>query len=574
MASTVEQVKERLNIVDVISQYVKLTKAGRNYRGLSPFKKEKTPSFYVSPDKGMYYDFSSNQGGDIFTFVQTMEGVDFKGALKILAERAGVELRPEPQGARDAREREYALLEEATQFYETKLSENTDALDYLEGRGLTRATMRSFRLGYAPDGWTTVLDHLTSKKYTRAELERVGIIKQGDRGSYYDRFRSRIMFPIMDTAGRIIAFSGRIFGPAADDKENAKYLNSPETSLFEKGRVLYGYHKAKHAIRTNNFAILVEGQMDLVLCHQAGYANTVAVSGTGLTDRHLALLERLSTNLLLALDADAAGVASMERAAHLALPRGMDVKVARVRVGKDPADCIKEDVNAWRKTVREAVHVIPFFLDELEERHSHAERRTFELKARDTVLPLIAEVKSPVDKAHFVRLVADRLALPEEAVREELRLVVKSMAQARTEAEPAPETPRKKPTPREELERVLAGLLFYADSHEEGGVTEKEVAALSVEFGVSLSGLLARHDNSKDMLALTTSFLHPEGVNLYELLREQVRRYAILLFTEERTGLLRELKTAERSGEREEVERLLARFKVLAESISELERRW
>ncbi len=574
---TAEQVKERLNIVDVISQYVKLTKAGKNYKGLSPFKKEKTPSFYVSPDKNMYYDFSTNQGGDVFTFIEQMEGLDFRGALTLLAERAGVELRPEPKGARDAREREYAVLEEATQFYETKLGEQKGAIDYLEARGVTRATMRAFRLGFAPEGWTSVYDLLTKKGYTRTELERVGLVKRGDRGTYYDRFRSRIMFPIFDTAGRVIAFSGRIFGPAAEDKENAKYLNSPETSLFEKGRVLYGYHKAKHAIRSNNFAILVEGQMDLVLCHQAGYTNAVAVSGTGLTEAHLTLLERLSTNLLLALDADTAGKASMERVAQLALPRGMDVKVARIAVGKDPADCIKEDVEAWRSAVREATHVVPFFLEELEAKHAKNDRRTFELRARDTVLPLIARVKSPVDRAHFVRTFSDHLSLPEEAVNEELRSLVRRIAQeestGRVPADDSrPHAVRPEMSHREKLEQLIAGLVFYAEDHAQGAVTEKEVTALSVEFGVSLSGFLARYAETRDILALTNSFLYPEGTDLYELLRENMRRYAILHLEEESVRLRRELKAAERTSESSTTDELFTRFKMLAESIAELKR--
>lgn len=579
MSIQIDQIKERLNIVDVVAGYVKLTKAGKNYKALSPFKKEKTPSFYVSPDKGMYYDFSSGQGGDIFTFVQAMEGVDFGGALKILAERAGVELVRESPKARDARERMFGALEEATAFFETNLAQHAGALAYLRKRGLEDLTIRRFRLGFAPAEWSALHGHLTGKHYSEAELEQVGLIKKGEKGSFYDRFRSRIIFPISDTSGRVIGFSGRIFGEAAEDTDAAKYLNSPETPLFDKSRVLYGYDKAKGAIRHNDFSILVEGQMDIVLSHQAGFQNTVAVSGTGLTNEHLALILRLTQRLVLAFDADSAGVRSLGRAAALALPKGMDVKVARLPSGVDPADLIQQDKELWRKAVREGSHVVDFFISTIEE-EAGGDSRKFELRARDVVLPLISLIESRVDQAHFVKLFAERLRIPEEAVWDDLRRLVKKAEQGESREQPAPSATRAErpgaasPTQtarRTELERSLAGFLFWQNSEQQPDVDATTVEKRLRTLGLSLESELARHEGEKDMLTFQAELLYGGLTDVTEVFQEMTAGLARERMLEERSRLAIELKEKERNGESEVAAELLERFNNLSLQITELE---
>jgi DNA primase len=309
----VSEIKYRLNIVDVVSPYLKLTKAGKNYKGLSPFKKEKTPSFFVSPERNTYYCFSTQKGGDAFTFIQEMEGVDFRGALKVLAEKAGIELTPENPETRKKTDRLFAILEDAARFFEATYAKNDEAQKYLAGRGLLPKSAKEWRIGYAPNDWRVLREHLLKAGFTDFELGEVGLTKKSDDGASsrepYDRFRGRIMFPITDTSDRVVAFSGRLF-PDDGSGKAPKYLNSPETPLFNKGAILYGYSKAKNAIRRYNFSIMVEGQMDLVMSHQGGFPNTVAVSGTGLTDQHLELLARLSKNVIMAFDADSAGIAS------------------------------------------------------------------------------------------------------------------------------------------------------------------------------------------------------------------------------------------------------------------------
>lgn len=453
--SAAEQIKERLDIVEVVGQYVKLTKSGKNFKGLSPFKKEKTPSFYVSPDRGVYYCFSTGKGGDMFTFLEEMEGVDFRGALKILAERAGVELSEESKEVRSERDRSYAMVDEAVRFYQKALDAAPHAREYLKGRGITDETMASFRIGFAPDGWEALKLHLSALGYQEHEMERAGLVKKGDRGSYYDRFRSRVMFPINDASGRPIGFSGRIVGKAAEDKENAKYLNSPESALYDKSSVLFGYDKAKSYIRKYDFSILVEGQMDLVMTHQAGWGSAVAVSGTGLTERHLELLARLSKNLVLALDADSAGIASAHRSSLMAITKGMEVKIAVLPEGMDPADLIGKDPEAWRGAVRNAESAVEFFL----KRHQLSERdpRKVQTRVRETVLPLIRAMKSAMDQAHFVKRVADALGLPYDAVWSDLSAVPVPSSGSHEESALSSDTGSAPLTPKERYLRLLMG---------------------------------------------------------------------------------------------------------------------
>ena len=412
MGDTVQKIKDRLSIVDVVGGYVELHKAGKNYKGKSPFTSEKTPSFYVSPDRGMYYCFSSNQGGDIFTFIQTMEGVDFKGALKILADKAGVELVREDPQKRTERDALYALIEDATKFFFQEGTNHKTAQDYILGRGVDGKTLHTWRIGFAPDDWRALRSHLTEKKYTDEQMIKAGLIKRADGGKEpYDVFRNRIMFPIFDASGRVVAFSGRTL---SKDSEIPKYVNSPETELYQKSDILFGYDKAKQGIRKLDFSLLVEGQFDLVLAHQAGYGNTVAVSGTALTAHHIDLLQRLSNRAVLALDSDRAGIAAMKRAAQMMLAKGMDVKAVRIAGGKDPADIIKEDAARFKKMVGESKHVLECLLDIFKEEAK--DERTYKLQVREEILPLVAVMPNRIDREHFEGVIAEAIDTTKDAI--------------------------------------------------------------------------------------------------------------------------------------------------------------
>ncbi|VAW31892.1 DNA primase [hydrothermal vent metagenome] len=425
--NTVQEIKEKISIIDVVQPYVKLVRTGKYWKGLSPFNKENTPSFFVSPERGTYHCFSSGQGGDMFTFIEKMEGVDFKGALSILAEKAGVEVKYERGGSKDNSriDRMREAIARAEQFYAQLLVPDSDAYVYARKRGITEKTINEWGIGYAPEGWRRLLEMLTAESFSTEELVMAGLIKEADAkpGTFYDRFRNRLMFPIRDTAGRTVAFTGR----ALSEDESAKYLNSPETDLFKKSEIIFGMNKAKDAIRTRGFALLVEGQMDVIHCHQAGFTNAIALSGTALSSRHVELIKRYADNLMLVFDGDNAGLSATKRSAELALFAGMHVKAVSLPDGKDPADLISADAKEFSTRVAEARSVIEFFLSTLSAKETDMQKLVQLVET--IVLPLVKAVKSPLEREHFVGVVAHALATTSEAVRESLSTIQITNAQ-------------------------------------------------------------------------------------------------------------------------------------------------
>jgi DNA primase len=553
MSDTVEKIKERLSILDVVQPYVKLTRAGKHYKGLSPFTKEKTPSFFVSPDRGLYHCFSTGKGGDMFTFLEEMEGVDFRGALKILADKAGVPLMAEAPGARDERERLYAAMEEAKEFFISTFKEKSDARSYLLERGLTEESINAWSIGYAPKGWHELHAILTQKGFTEAELMRAGLVKRAEspesevpqpekntpapKGRVYDRFRGRIMFPIRDISGRVIAFSGRIFEDEAKTPQ-AKYLNSPQTTLFDKSRTLYGLHAAREGIRSLGAAILVEGQIDLLSAHQAGYKNVVATSGTAFTSLQAEILKRYTPNLLIAYDGDRAGIAAAGRAAALALGTGLDVKIAKLPPGKDPADMLRENKDLFRETIRGALHTVDFYLAHIAD--AKYDPRTFRLEVSRTVLPYIAMIGNRIDQAHFIQRVAHVLQVGEDAVRAELKKIqtsdfqVQSSSPARTQSS---ELTKSEPflSRGEAIERVVFGLFLLFRENKDTEEAKRAEHALQETMGEErFRALLEKRDDTRAALFEADFFLekHAAGVReaalleLYTELAKEARHEA------------------------------------------------
>jgi DNA primase len=418
MANLASEIKDKLDVVDVIGSYLKLEKAGSNFKAKCPFHNEKTPSFFVSPKRNSYFCFGCGAKGDIFSFVQNIEGLDFMGALKILANKAGVEIKFEPKESKDRKERLLACLDLATSFFEKELISNKDAYAYLKGRGLTDKTIKSWRLGFAPKGWHFCEEFLLAKGFKKEEMFDVGLIKKGEGGKIYDVFRSRIMFPIFDTAGRVIAFSGRIF--EEDDKDTAKYLNTPETEIFKKSEVFYGYNIAKIAIRRLNFAIIVEGQMDMLMSHQVGWENTIATSGTALTEDHLVILKRNTENLVIAYDNDKAGVKASARAFEIAIRAGFNVKACRIGEGKDPADLALKDPELLRKAIKDSEPAVSFFWKNLLSEGLTKDKLLSRFRAE--IVPLLSSEKK---MSEIQRVVSDlgissKLGLREDLLMEEI----------------------------------------------------------------------------------------------------------------------------------------------------------
>ncbi|OGG58432.1 DNA primase [Candidatus Kaiserbacteria bacterium RIFCSPHIGHO2_01_FULL_56_24] len=562
MSDTVQQIKDRLNIVDVVSGYVKLDRAGQNMRARCPFHAERTPSFIVSPDRGTYHCFGCGVGGDMFSFIEAIEGVDFKGALKILAERAGVELVYAKGEKKDDKDRLFEAMEAATIYYQSRL--NDEAKEYLTKRGLEQATMNAFRIGFAGDQWSDLSDHLRGKKFTEKEILDAGLAKKGEKGGLTDKFRNRIMFPIADTAGRIVAFSGRTFGANAHP-DAPKYLNSPETPLFIKSRILYGFDRAKQTIRKHNFALLVEGQMDLILSHQAGWGNTVAVSGTAFTMEHAALLKRMSENLVIALDADEAGFKAAARAARAALQSGLHVKVAQLPDGLDPADLIVKDAGeSWRERIREAKDIITFLLDVLEERAKAKD--AFRRAVETAVLPFLVDVQSPIAREQYEKEIAKRLGVSESAVSEARAKLAK--------ATPQPLVKEEKIRPADAPNRIRQayGLLLWQESMKVPLIdTEEFTRHLEESIGKEMMDELRRMPlEEKEMLRFFAEHLHGKNGSLK-------RDAATLIRILQRTRLQRELmdntdalKEAEDAGDEARIEKLSKRSHLLTAEIAKI----
>ena len=496
MNSPVEKIKERLSIIDVISSYLQVSQSGNNYKARCPFHNEKTPSFFISPDRGSYYCFGCGAKGDIFSFVQQFEGTDFLGSLKILAERAGVVLEKRSSNEKiDDKERYYEIMEEATSFFEAMFEKEPETRSYLRNRGLSDATIKSFRIGYAPSVWRSVSDHLMNKGFKKEDLETIGLIKINEKG-FYDRFRSRIIFPISDSSGRVIAFSGRTFtlssnnGKGETATEEAKYLNSPDTPLFNKSNVLFGIDKAKASIRTRGYSIVVEGQMDLILSHQASFTNTVAVSGTALADdvtdheskiNNLGLIRRLSENVIFAYDGDEAGIRAVSRSAIIALSLDMQVKVAVLPEGKDPADIISNDPTLWKDMIKNSVNIVSFHIDRICK--SSNDVRIRGKKIREIVFPFLSMVKSSIERSAYITEIHNKTGLPDRAIIEDFEIYEKTLLPKKINNQEEDKMETKKQSRKDSLEQKLFGIIFWNTKNKQGQDIDKLVEDFKESVG-------------------------------------------------------------------------------------------
>ncbi|MDZ7726376.1 MAG: DNA primase [Candidatus Campbellbacteria bacterium] len=424
MNSPVEEIKNRLSVEEVIGSYIELKSHGKTLKALCPFHQEKTPSFVVSPERQSFYCFGCNRGGDIFTFVEEFEGVDFKGALKILSEKAGIDVKlyaNDPE-AKERIEILHEILDEASKAYRDSYLSSEIAQEYIQNRGITAKISESFNIGFAPDSWSFIHDKLIKKGFKAKDLEAAGLLIEKKNGGYYDRFRNRVMFPINDSSGRVVGFSGRTL---SGDEKTAKYINTPETEVFKKRDILFGIDKAKLSIRKLGFAILVEGQMDLVLSHQVGFRNTVATSGTALRGQeegkagvsNLELVKRISKNLVIAFDSDKAGKEAAVKNATLALSLGMDVKIAELPDDKDPADMILDDKEKWKAIIKNSKDLIQFQIDEINQKAKS--KKDILKRIRDEVFSTIAVVPSSIEKEYYLNSVSEVLGMRSETVFEE-----------------------------------------------------------------------------------------------------------------------------------------------------------
>ncbi|TET54337.1 MAG: DNA primase, partial [Anaerolineales bacterium] len=467
--SVTDEVKQRLDIVDVVGQYVQLQKAGRNFRALCPFHSERAPSFFVSPERQSWHCFGAcGTGGDIFSFVMKKENLEFAEALRLLAERAGVTLaerRPEEEAERD---RLRQANEAAAQFYHRALvstKAGQKARQYLEERGQDLKTMQDFQLGYSPSGWDSLCQHLRERGYSDEELVAAGLAVEGERG-LRDLFHQRIMFPITDMRGRVVGFGGRSLPIEGQEEGQPKYLNTSQTAVFDKGGLLYALDKAREHIRREGLAVIVEGYTDAIAAHQHGFANVVASMGTALSERQVRLLKRFSRDVVLALDADTAGQEATLRAVEYQDILGRDIRVIILPEGRDPDQVIRSDPEAWPPLLENAQPLLDYKFEAVSSALDLSQPRQ-RSQAVEELLPLLAAIGDKIVQAHYLQRLA-RLAQVREPVLHQMLLRQGRKQGRRREAAAEGEAVATAPSGSKQEEFCLALLLRYPELRENG----------------------------------------------------------------------------------------------------------
>lgn len=590
MKQDVEEIKRRIDIVELVNEYVQLTPAGSNFKALSPFRSERTPSFMVSPELQIFKDFGGDKAGDVFTFLMEVEGVTFREALEVLAERAGVKLQTgsnahQSTASSEAKKKLFDVLQDSTKLYQAIWKHpqyGQKARDYIATRGLQEATLEEFGVGFAPQSYSTLTHSLTKRGYSAQELVEAGMGVQSKHGKLYDRFRGRIMIPIRDPLGRTVGFTGRVL-PEFDDGKMGKYVNSPQTSLFDKKRLLFGLDVAKIHIKQKKRVILVEGQMDVMMSHQAGVNEVVAVSGTALTDDHIKLIQRYTKTFCLCFDNDSAGLEACKRSAKKILEHGGVVSVIPLRSGKDAADIIHENPQEWVDLVAKPVEFIEYYIQDVVAQADDIETRQ---KVAKEAVEVIRNVTDPIQKNAHIQKISTLLGLLDQDM---YRLLEESRTESRYAKRPAdrPQTPPKR-TPSMRLQRTIVGyLLFNLEnydilSQEEYIFTQPVLRSIYHHIrayyhqhsSLSREGIFESLTEEERTLleevyfeaeqAIQQNNLTPEQIqstlqDAIELLRVQYKRAAV-------RALRRKLKQVKQSGDRDQVQRILEKINKLTES--------
>ena len=458
-----EEIKSRLAVEDVVGQYVELKRAGRDLKGHSPWGVDKTPSLMVSPEKGIWHDFSANKGGDIFSFIMEVEGVSFKEAIEKLAGQAGVELSKYRGGdahVSQKKSRAKSALKLATKYYQACLVRNKSVCEYVfYKRNLNRPTVAEFKIGYAPASGKALISVLKKRGFTEAELDSAGLLNRFKT----DLFRNRMTVPFIDPSGDVIGFTARVL-----DKSEPKYLNTPETILFNKSNFIFGLYQAKESIRRNGFVVIVEGNMDVISSHQAGVKEAVATSGTAMTSQHLKTLSRLTSDIRLAYDGDAAGIKATERAIMMAGDLGIDLTVISDYHGaKDPDELIQKDPKLWQAAVKNSVPAVDWLLKKYEE-NLDLTLAPDKRKYSDVALKLLDYVTDEIEKSSYEQKIAKKLNVSVEILREKGERLEKKLASSTKKYFKTPKTTIKN-SKLEKLENSLLALKVY------GGLTKTTI---------------------------------------------------------------------------------------------------
>lgn len=466
-----ELIKQKLDVVDLVGEYVQLKPAGINHKGLCPFHQEKSPSFMVNRDRQSWHCFGCSKGGDVFSFVQEIEGMDFVEALKLLANKAGVQLTNtfEDKAKSSQKNRIKEINAKAASFYHhvlTKMDAAKDAREYLAKRGLTEDTIREWQIGFIPDQWDLFTSAALKKGHSIDDLVASGLTIKRDGANaksgrgFYDRFRGRIMFPIWDVHGNVVGFTGRIL--VETEKSGGKYVNTPVTPVYDKSSVVFGLNKAKQEIRKKNLVVMVEGQTDVIACHQAGMKNVVATSGTAFTEQQVTLLKRYSENMNMAFDADEAGVKAAKRGIDLAIEQGMHVRVIEIPEGKggDPDECLNMNPDVWFAAVENASPVMDWYFSRaFAGKDTNNPRQKQEIV--DVLLPEISRIPFAVERDHWLQELAGRVGVDVTILRDDIKRLSKSQEPRTKNSQDQEQKPKQKELSRSEVlfNRWLMALL-------------------------------------------------------------------------------------------------------------------
>ncbi len=592
--SPVEEIKNKLDIVEVLGGYVKLEKAGINYRARCPFHNEKTPSFFVSPSRQMWRCFGGcSEGGDMFSFIMKIEGMEFVDALRLLAEKAGITLKKQDPRIISERAKLYDIVAEAAEFFTNQLA-STDTgkkvVTYLDKRGVHEKSIKDFQLGYALDSWQSLFSHLTQLGYKAEDIEKAGLVIKKTTDKYYDRFRKRIMFPITDISGKVVGFTGRIFEepqsmgsspaakpgtvryPAKSDagRHLAKYMNSPETPTFNKGSILYGLDRAKLDIKKQDACVLVEGNLDVIMSHQAGVTNAVATSGTALTEWQLRIIRRYTDTLVISFDMDEGGENAALRGIDLAEAQGFNIKIVRLPEAKDPAEYIQKQPDEWQKRIGEAQSIYEYYLEYALKTYGTDEAYS-KKKVAGFILPKLKRIPNKIEQAHWVAELAGRLKVTEEDIRYELDKV--AVPAEREEHPVSGQKTQQKPR-RELLEERL--LLVLMNHPKKLALFKKSGLSLSLqgEEVIQYLGSKTKDQNVSpevkeliDSLSLYSEYEKEQDIDYDEEIEFIIKELKTLSFKEELGKLSSDIQEAERTGDEKSARELLEKFQTISKGL-------
>ncbi|TSC88777.1 MAG: DNA primase [Parcubacteria group bacterium Gr01-1014_3] len=595
MSDTVQQIKEKLDLAVFLKPYLQLVPAGKNFKARCPFHQEKSASFIVSPEKQVWHCFGCNTGGDILSFVMKYENIEFLEALKILAEKAGVDLQRFGNSDQKKFNILYDINQAAVKFFQEALrhAQGKQVMDYLIQRGLKPETISDFEIGFAPDSFDALLQYLIKSRFSTADIERAGLIFKSQRGNYIDRFRNRVMFPLRNAFGKVVGFTGRILPGAApqggaslaqDGRETPKYVNSPETQIFNKSKILFGFDKTKSAIRDSKSAVLVEGQMDLIMAWQDGIQNIIATSGTALTVDHLKAIRRIADNLIVAFDQDEAGQAATEKAIDMADAMDFSTKVMMLKPElanqnlKDPADIAKAHPGALAVMLQESQPSMIYYFSRYLSKPKIAKQ---DLRA---VLVKIKNIYSPVEKSKWLKELANKTKVDEKSLIEEMEVLQDSGPSGVAEENNSPQAqslPRKDLLSQRIISLVVARKdLFSAKGGSASGGKIEEVSStltpayqkvlsyLNGEVGVELP---AQHKTVADLLSLRVSVdASTDEEKIRDEAKELLRQLQLENYKDQRLILKSAIEQAENAGDEIKLAVALSEFDKISKQIQTL----